>query len=161
METTNQFFTGNEYNLSFCIFLTNTNLAKEFNSKNEKITVSLNLFATYTQSEYKSLFGLHPTLFHTDSKATKIKANADHIGDISAISAIEAHYTLYQSRVTEYSELQLIYWPTGIMTSAFCYVIASLKPMLYPKNEYGCTDVNGDCKDAAIILGYYNGLEGD
>lgn len=57
MRSSNQFYTGEEYHFRLGIFLANSRLIQEFNSCKKSFKLSLNKFACYTPTEYKTLLG--------------------------------------------------------------------------------------------------------
>lgn len=62
MRINNAIFTGDEYNFRLGIFLTNKRLIEDFNQRHNKLfTLSLNKFACYTPSEYRSILGSIPS----------------------------------------------------------------------------------------------------
>jgi cathepsin L len=60
MRQTNIFYTGEEYQLRFGIFIANARYVEEFNRGRNSFTVELNKFASYTPAEYKSMLGYRP-----------------------------------------------------------------------------------------------------
>ena len=176
MRSTNQFFTGEEYNTRLGIFLSNSRLIKEHNSRNDKkFTVSLNKFAALTPEEYKSLLG-----FNIDMKkrvAVKInrRSNADSLDwrekgvvneikdqaqcgscwAFSSIQAVESANAISTGTLQRYSEQNLVDCVTGcsgcdggLMTIAYDHVIANQNGKFNLESDYKYQAAEGTCKFA-------------
>lgn len=61
MRSTNQMYTGDEYNLRLGIYLSNARLVQQHNAKGGSYRLGLNKFAAMTPSEYQSMLGYKPT----------------------------------------------------------------------------------------------------
>lgn len=173
MRTTNQFFTGDEYQTRFGIFLANARLVREHNAANKKFTVALNKFAAMTPAEYKALLGFNMDLKRSTAVKSSKKANADSLDwrdkgvvnaikdqgqcgscwAFSAIQAIESANAISTGTLDSYSEQNLVDCVStcagcngGLMTSAYDYVIAKQGGNFNPENEYVYKAVDGTCK---------------
>ncbi|KAK8887444.1 hypothetical protein M9Y10_038489 [Tritrichomonas musculus] len=175
MRTTNQFYTGEEYQIRFGIFLTNSRLVKEHNAANKKFKVSLNKFAAYTQSEYKAYLGFRMNLkqrnvIKTSSKKaiaesvdwrdkgviTGVK-DQDQCGScwaFSAITAVESANAISTGKLQSLSEQNLVDCcdidcygcAGGLMTSAYDYIIKQQNGQLCLDSDYKYTGYNEQCK---------------
>lgn len=70
MRTQGQLYSGDEYHLRFGIYLINSRLVKSHNKMNGKFKVSLNKFACFTPTEYRSLLGFRYIKNHNQPKST-------------------------------------------------------------------------------------------
>ncbi|KAK8836074.1 hypothetical protein M9Y10_040030 [Tritrichomonas musculus] len=173
MRSTNQFFTGDEYQTRFGIFLANSRLVKEHNAANKKFTVALNKFAAYTPAEYSALLGFRMDLKKRVAVKSSKKANADSVDwrdkgvvngikdqaqcgscwAFSAVQAAESANAIATGTLQSYSEQNLVDCVTdcfgcngGLMTSAYDYVINSQNGQWCLENDYVYKAVDGTCK---------------
>ena len=56
-ENKNQFFTGEEYHFRIGIYLANSQIVQKHNKAQKNYKLSLNMFSTYTLSEFRTLLG--------------------------------------------------------------------------------------------------------
>ncbi|KAK8888751.1 hypothetical protein M9Y10_033485 [Tritrichomonas musculus] len=173
MRSTNQFFTGDEYQTRFGIYLANSRLVKEHNAANKKFTVALNKFAAYTPAEYQALLGFKMDLVKRKAFKTQRKSNADSVDwrdkgvvngikdqascgscwAFSAIQAAESANAISSGTLPSYSEQNLVDCVTGcagcaggLMTEAYDYVINQQKGQFNLESDYKYTAVDGTCK---------------
>ncbi|OHT13704.1 cysteine protease 8 [Tritrichomonas foetus] len=132
MRSTNQFYTGDEYQVRFGIYLSNKRFVESHNANPaNSYKVTLNNFAALTPSEYKSLLGYKPA-FNRNSQHAKItkaqKTNTESVdwrekgvvNDVrnqymcgscwafSAIQAIESVYAIGTGTLLSLSEQNLV-----------------------------------------------------
>ncbi|OHT08997.1 Clan CA, family C1, cathepsin L-like cysteine peptidase [Tritrichomonas foetus] len=74
MRSSNQYYTGDEYQFRLGIFLSNQRRVNEFNAAGHSFTVAMNKFAAYTPAEYKQLLGHKSTSSPSKKAATKTNA---------------------------------------------------------------------------------------
>lgn len=80
MRINNVFYTGDEYHFRFGIFLSNKRYIEQFNKCQKNLhSLSMNKFACYTPSEYRSILGAIPT--STASKTHKIELSTKNSDD--------------------------------------------------------------------------------
>lgn len=129
MRSTNQFYTGDEYQFRFGIYLTNSRLVKEHNKSNKRFTLTLNKFAAYTPSEYNSLFNNYnkipttgktkvtATLTNTNSFDWREKGVVNEIQDMkqcnshwafAAIQTLESSHAILTGKLEKFSEQHLV-----------------------------------------------------
>lgn len=172
MRSTNQFYTGEEYQTRFGIFISNSRLVKQHNAANKKFTISLNKFAAYTPAEYRSLLGFKMTLKKRSSTKIQSKSNADSfdwrdkgvvnaIKDqaqcgscwaFSALQAAESANALSSGKLERYSEQNLVDCATtcegctgGMMNDAYDYIISNQNGHFILENDYKYTGFEGTC----------------
>ena len=174
MRTTNQFFTGDEYQTRFGIFLTNSRFVKEHNAANKRFTVSLNKYAAYTQAEYQSLLGFRMDLRKrtTSTKPTK-KTNAESVDwrdkgvvneikdqgqcgscwAFSSVQAAESADAISTGTLQSFSEQNLVDCVIqcygcngGLMTSAYDYIIESQNGQWCLEKDYVYKALDGTCQ---------------
>lgn len=173
MRSTNQFYTGDEYHLRFGIYLASSRYVREQNSRNKKFKVSLNKFAAYTPSEYKSMLGFKLDLSNLPAKKTQRKYNSDSLDwrdkgvvneiknqgscgscwAFSAVQAAESANAILTGTLPNYSEQSLVDCVSycygcngGIMSKAFDYIMSHQQGHYNLENEYVYTGVDGTCK---------------
>ncbi|KAK8839128.1 hypothetical protein M9Y10_032600 [Tritrichomonas musculus] len=173
MRSTNQYFTGDEYQIRFGIFMANSRLVKEHNSANKKFTVSLNKFAAYTPSEYQALLGFKMDIKKRVAAKTQRRSNANAVDwrdkgvvngikdqascgscwAFSAIQAAESANAISTGKLESYSEQNLVDCVTGcagcgggLMTEAYDYVISNQNGHFNLESDYKYTAVDGTCK---------------
>lgn len=173
MRSTNQFFTGDEYQLRFGIFLTNSRYVKEHNFAKKKFTVSLNKFAAYTPAEYKALLGFKMDLENrkafkaskkssSDSLDWRDKGVVNEIKDqaacgscwaFSAIQAAESSNAISTGTLQRFSEQNLIDCVKtcygcngGVMTSAYSYVVGFQDGKFNLESDYKYIATEGACE---------------
>ena len=128
MRTTNQLYTGDEYQSRLGIFLTNSRLVKEHNSaNNNKYTVSLNKYAALTHAEYKSLLDFKMDLTKRKPKEkqiqihligvqkellmeSKINQIVDHVGHFYLFKKLnqQMQFHLENCKATQYKILLIV-----------------------------------------------------
>ena len=175
MRQTNQFYTGDEYQTRFGIFMANSRLVKEHNAANKKFTVALNKFAAYTPAEYKALLGFRMDLAQRKSVKSTKKVTADSLDwrekgavngikdqaqcgscwAFSTIQAAESAYFIANGKLESYSEQNLVDCVTscygcsgGLMDSAYDYIINQQGGKMNYEADYVYTAVDGTCKFA-------------
>ncbi|KAK8897704.1 hypothetical protein M9Y10_015669 [Tritrichomonas musculus] len=175
MRSTNQYFTGDEYQTRFGIFMANSRLVKEHNSAKKTFTVSLNKFAAYTPSEYQALLGFKMNIKKREAAKTQRRSNADAVDwrdkgvvngikdqascgscwAFSAIQAAESANAISTGKLESYSEQNLVDCVTdcsgcdgGFMTDAYDYVIKNQDGHFNLENEYKYQAIDGTCKFA-------------
>ncbi|KAK8876523.1 hypothetical protein M9Y10_006737 [Tritrichomonas musculus] len=173
MRSTNQFYTGDEYQTRFGIFLANSRLVKEHNAANKKFTLSLNKFAAYTPAEYKALLGFKMDLAKRKAVKTQRKSNADSVDwrdkgvvngikdqaqcgscwAFSAVQAAESANAISSGTLPSYSEQNLVDCVTkcsgcngGLMTEAYDHIISEQNGQFNLESDYKYTAVDGTCK---------------
>ena len=173
MRSTNQFYTGDEYQIRFGIFLTNSRRVNEHNAAKKKFTVSLNKFAAYTPAEYNALLGFKmDRSLRKESKPSK-KSNADSLDwrdknvvneikdqkncgscwAFSTIQAAESVNAISTGKLQRYSEQNLIdcvntCWGCrgGVMSSAYAYILGFQDGNFNLESEYPYKSVEGSCE---------------
>lgn len=173
MRSTNQYFTGEEYQMRFGIFLTNLRFVKEHNGANKKFTVTINKFSAYTPSEYKSLLGYKMDCSPITSVKTQKKTNSDSVDwrdkgvvneikdqglcgscwAFSAIQAAESANAIKTGTFQGFSEQNLVDCchegcagcSGGLMTQAYKYVIAQQGGHFNFESDYQYTALEGTC----------------
>ena len=173
MRSTNQFYTGDEYQTRFGIFLANQRLVKEHNAANKKFTVALNKFAAYTPAEYKALLGFRMDLKKRVAVKSTKKANAESLDwrdkgvvngikdqaqcgscwAFSTVQAIESADAISTGTLQSFSEQNLVDCVTscfgcngGLMTEAFQYVIDNQNGQWCLESDYVYKAVDGICQ---------------
>ncbi|KAK8899933.1 hypothetical protein M9Y10_002256 [Tritrichomonas musculus] len=173
MRSTNQYFTGDEYQIRFGIFLTNSRLVKEHNAANKKFTVTLNKFAAYTPAEYKALLGFKMVLTRPKVAKASRKSNSDSLDwrdkgvvneikdqaqcgscwAFSTIQAAESVDAISTGTLQRFSEQNLVDCVNtcygcngGVMTNAFAYIVAFQDGKFNLESDYKYTAVDGTCK---------------
>lgn len=175
MRSTNQYYTGDEYKFRLGIYLTNSRLVKEHNSAQKKFTVSLNKFAAYTPSEYRTLLGFRMNLQKRRNTRPSRKVNVDQLDwrdkgvvneikdqgqcgscwAFSALQAAESAYAIKNGKLYRFSEQMLVDCATivdfcygcsgGFMTGAFDHVIKRQNHELCLEKDYPYTGEDNDC----------------
>ena len=191
MRNTNQLYTGDEYQARLGIFLTNSRLVKEHNSKGT-FKVSLNKFAAMTPTEYKALLGFKPEIKHNKG----VKSNFKKAGSLdwrekgavvdvkdqgqcgscwafSTIAGAEGANFVASGKLLCFSESNMVDCVDscygcdgGLMTSAFDYVISKQGGKFMLEDDYPYKAVQQSCKfDASKAVGsvskYIEIAEGD
>ncbi|OHT03734.1 Clan CA, family C1, cathepsin L-like cysteine peptidase [Tritrichomonas foetus] len=173
MRSTNQFFTGDEYQTRFGIFMANARLVQEHNAANGKFNVALNKFACYTPAEYKALLGFRMDLATRKAVKSTKKANADSLDwrekgvvnsikdqaqcgscwAFSAIQAAESANAISTGTLESYSEQNLVDCVTacygcngGLMDASYEYIVAKQGGKMNYESDYVYTALDGTCK---------------
>ena len=174
MRANNQFYTGDEYQIRFGIFLSNLRLIKEHNSNNKGFTVGLNRFAAYTPSEYKEFLGFRMKRAKSAAPVKSSKKKTDFSFDwrtrgiicsvkdqgqcgscwaFSAIEAAESSYAISTGVCVLFSAQNLVDCVTtcsgcngGLMTEAYDYVMQNQGGQFCRDDSYPYTAVEGTCK---------------
>lgn len=173
MRSTNQFFTGEEYQTRFGIFMTNFRFVKGHNAANKMFTVALNQFAAYTPAEYKSLLGIKKSLSKRPATKIQRKSNADSVdwrdkgvvNDIknqlqcgscwafSALQAAESANAISSGKLECYSAQNLVDCVTtcdncvgGMMNDAYDFVISNQGGHFVLECDYQYTAMAGTCR---------------
>lgn len=79
MRTTNQLFTGDEYNLRLGIWLANLRAVQAHNAAGHSFKLTMNKFAALTPAEYRSLLGLRKTVAIARGTRRTSKSNAESL----------------------------------------------------------------------------------
>ncbi|OHT10052.1 Clan CA, family C1, cathepsin L-like cysteine peptidase [Tritrichomonas foetus] len=175
MRSTNQFYTGDEYQTRFGIFMANARLVKEHNAAKGKFTTGLNKFAAMTPSEYKALLGFRMDLAQRKAVKSTKKASVESLDwrekgvvnpikdqaqcgscwAFSAIQAAESVNCIKSGKLERYSEQNLVDCVTacygcngGLMDASYEYIIDSQNGHLNLEADYPYTAVDGTCKYA-------------
>ena len=173
MRSTNQIYTGDEYQLRLGIFVSNSRLIKEHNSKNTKFSVGLNKFAAYTPAEYKSLLGFISKSKGRVAVKTTRRVNADSLDwreknvvngvqnqgqcgscwAFSAVQAVESADAIATGKLYKFSEQEIVDCVTscsgcggGLMTDAYDYVIKNQGGQFVLADDYKYKGVEGTCE---------------
>jgi len=181
MRSTNQFFTGDEYQSRFGIWMANSRLVQEHNAAKNSFKLSMNKFAAYTPSEYKALLGFRMELVKNKAvKSNFVAPNAldwrekgavNPIKDqgqcgscwaFSAIQGAEGAYFVGKGKLLSLSEQNLVDCVTacygcngGLMTAAYDYVIEHQNGKFNSETDYPYKAVTGTCKfDASKAVGH-------
>jgi cathepsin L len=191
MRETKQFFTGDEYQARFGIWMTNARLVQEHQAS---FNVELNHFAALTPAEYQGLLG-----FKVRPQAGKaIKSNLEYdptwdwrthtpkvvnpIQDqgqcgscwaFSAIQAAESADAIKKQPLLKFSESNIVDCVDtcygcngGLMDAAYTYVISKQGGKFMPEDIYPYQPRQGPCKfDASKAIGsiskFINVVQGD
>ena len=175
MRSTNQFYTGEEYQTRFGIYLSNSRLVKEHNSRNNKFTVSMNKFAALTPEEYRSLLGFKMDIKKNKATKTQRRSNADSLDwrekgvvngikdqsscgscwAFSSIQAVESSNAIATGKLQRFSEQNLVDCVTscsgcagGLIDPAYDYVISEQNGQFVLEDDYKYTASEGTCKFA-------------
>lgn len=175
MRSTNQFFTGNDYQLRFGIYMSNARLVQEHNA-HKSFKLSLNKFAAYTPAEYSALLGFRQE--HSEKSSPSSPINTAVTGDeevdwrkknvvepirdqgqcgscwaFSAIQGCESAFAITTNTLLKFSEQNLVDCVTkcngcngGLMTTAIDYVIRMQNGMFSAETDYPYKAVAGKCK---------------
>jgi cathepsin L len=174
MRSTNQIYTGDEYQLRFGIYLANAQFVRSHNAANKGFTVTLNKFATWTPTEYRTLLGRLPSARHTRAisaqprsdppasidwrtkgvvNAIKDQANCGSCWAFASIQAAESAYAQKYTTLYSCSEQNLVDCVTtylgcrgGLGTLAYDHIIKKQGGLLNLEADYPYTAVNGECK---------------
>ncbi|KAH0794660.1 Clan CA, family C1, cathepsin L-like cysteine peptidase [Histomonas meleagridis] len=179
MRSTNQIYTGDEYQTRFGVWMANQRLVQEHNQAST-FKLSMNKFSAYTPSEYKSLLGFAPQIKASNGKKSNFKTNGSldwrekgAVNDIkdqascgscwafSAIQGAEGAYFLKTGKLLSLSEQNLVDCVTtcygcngGLMTYAYDYVIKYQDGKFMLEDDYPYKAVQGTCKfDASKAVG--------
>jgi len=150
MRETNQFFTGEEYQTRFGIWMTNKRIVQEHNAANKGYFLEANKFAHLTPAEYESMLGFRMTLApEGKTVVTTVKANAELdwrtkgvVNDIkdqgqcgscwafSTTTSMESLWAVKHKTLYDLSESNLVDCVTacsgcsgGLMTSSYNHVV--------------------------------------
>ena len=176
MRNNNQLYSGDEYQLRFGIYLTNSRLVQEHNAKGT-FKVALNKFAALTPSEYKALLGFKPQIRQNkaiksnfkraDSLDWRLKGAVNEIKDqgqcgsswaFSAIASAESANFLSSGKLERYSEANLVDCVDdlvcygchgGQMSPAFDYVIAKQGGRFNLESDYPYKPSQDRCRFSA------------
>lgn len=173
MRTTNQFYTGDEYQLRFGIFLNNFRLVSQFNQQGKSFKVSMNKFAAYTPSEYSALLGKKSspitgvpakkfTKPNSDSCDWRTKGIVNPIKDqascgscwaFSTVQAQESQWALIKGELLDLSEQNLVDCVTacygcsgGDEYVSYDYVIQYQGGLWMLQSDYPYKGIDGTCK---------------
>lgn len=171
MRSTNNIYTGEEYQLRFGIYLTNLRLVQEHNAVSS-FKLSMNAFSALTSAEYKAILGFNNHI-RVQSKNQKIsKANADAIDwrekgavtpikdqgscgscwAFSAICAQEGVWAAAGNELISLSESNLVDCDPlsegcngGLMSFAYDYILASQGGKYMTEADYPYKAVQRQC----------------
>ncbi|KAH0788832.1 cysteine protease 8 [Histomonas meleagridis] len=172
MRETNQYYTGNEYQVRLGIYLSNVRLVQDFNKANT-FKVGINKFATYTPAEYKALLGALPEQIESRPSLQKKFAAPDNfdwrdkgavcpIKDqaqcgscwaFSAASAAESAWFIANNELISLSEQNLVDCVTscygcngGWPYKTYDYVIKKQGGQFMREDDYPYTGTDGSCQ---------------
>lgn len=184
MRSTNQFFTGDDYQTRFGIYMANSRLVQEHNS-GKSFKLAMNKFAAYTPAEYKSLLGFRQE--YTASRATvsnfkvtdaevdwrekkvvqpiQDQASCGSCWAFSTAQGCESIYAINTGKLLKFSEQNIVDCVTscygcngGLMTSAINYIVKKQGGKFMDGADYPYTAVAGTCKfDASKAIGQVSG----
>lgn len=173
MRNNNQFFTGEEYQLRFGIFLTNARMVRAHNSASNKFKVSLNQFAATTPTEYSSLLSLKITdskrpsqksnrplkssMFDWRDKGVvneiKNQGNCGACWAFSAVQTVESVDAILTGNLQSFSEQSLVdcnFYCIGCDGGnpyvALAYIASEQDGKFNLESEYAYTGVDGKCQ---------------
>ncbi|KAK8899396.1 hypothetical protein M9Y10_001712 [Tritrichomonas musculus] len=176
MRSTNQFYTGDEYNLRFGVWLANQRRVNEFNQQGKTFKVSMNKFAAYTPAEYNVLLGKKVTRAERPKISMNkkfVKPNSDSVDwresgivnpikdqascgscwAFSVIQAQESQWALVNKELLDLSEQNLVDCVTscygcggGDEYVSYDYVISNQQGLWNLQKDYPYTAVGGTCK---------------
>ena len=184
MRSTNQFFTGDDYQTRFGIYMSNQRLVQEHNAGNT-FKLGMNKFAAYTPSEYKSLLGFRQEASNEEATVSNFKVTDDEVDwrkknvvqpiqdqaqcgscwAFSTVQGCESIYAINAGQLLKFSEQNIVDCVTscygcngGLMTSAIKYVVKKQGGKFMPESEYPYKAVAGTCKfDAKKAIGKVSG----
>lgn len=172
MRSTRQFYTGEEYQLRFGIYLINSRFVKDHNKRNGKYTLSLNKYACHTPSEYKSLLHHQKPITKRQSTKTSQISNTntfdwrtknvvnpiEDMGQCGAdwafatIQSIESVSAISSGQLKKFSEQHLIDCVSscsgckgGDSNTATQFIIDN-GGFVCLRNDYEYTGIQSDCK---------------
>ena len=173
MRNTNQLYTGEEYSFRLGVFLSNTRLNQEHNSKESTFTLGVNQFTSMTPAEYKSILGHrqsnvisgpsfvtkgnYPESFDWREKGIVNKPkDQGQCGSCWAFSVIQAHeskWALEKGELPILSEQNLVDCVTscygcngGDEYISYDYVIKNQGGLFMKESDYPYTARDGKCK---------------
>jgi cathepsin L len=174
MRTTNQLFTGDEYQLRLGIYLANARYVREHNQAGT-FRLGLNKFAALTPAEYRSLLGRRPgarvvgqqnvkplkadppaSIDYRDKgvvNAIKDQGQCGSCWAFGTIQAAESNYALKFGTLNSCSEQNLVDCVTtcdgcdgGLEELAYQYIINKQAGLLNTEASYPYTARDGTCK---------------
>ncbi|OHT01089.1 Crustapain [Tritrichomonas foetus] len=185
MRSSNQFYTGDEYQFRLGIWLANQRLVQEHNSKVDSFKLSMNRFAAYTPSEYRSLLGFKQSTQKSVKKPPVVTkpSNSDSLdwrelgavspiqdqgscGSCWAFSAVvcfEGAEFLKHNVLYKFSEQFLVDCSTedhgcdgGMPYHAYEYVIQQCGGKVMLNSDYPYKGIDDDCKfDENKAVGHF------
>ena len=162
MRSSNNFYTGDEYQLRFGIWLSNSRLVQEHNKEHD-FQLEMNKFASYTPAEYSALLGFKPQARFADNAVMskfvaddeldyRLKGVVNEVKDqgscgscwaFSTIQAVESAYALKTGKLLSLSEQNLVDCATecngcngGLMDAALNYVINNQGGKFNTESDY-------------------------
>lgn len=182
MRSTNQVYTGDDYQLRLGIFISNLRFIREHNSANQRFTVTANKYAALTPSEYQALLGIR--IGHNMPMKTKrlIGKNDDSLDwrdknvvnpvkdqgqcgscyAFAAIQAAESAYALSTGTLLRFSEQNVVDCASivdfcygcegGFLYGAYSFFIKRQKGQFILEDDYPYTGVENDCKADDLTL---------
>lgn len=186
MRKTNNIYTGDEYHLRLGIFLANQKYVQEHNSNPCKtFKLEMNHLAALTPSEYRSLLGFNPKIFHNAKRSSikTIKNDAEELDwrtkgavnpiknqgncgacwAFSAVLACEGAEFLKYNTLYSFSEQSLVDCVTadkgcngGSPIDAYEYIINNCKGKLMLDSDYPYIEARSVCKfDKNKAIGHF------
>lgn len=174
MRSVNQYYTGEEYQIRFGIFMANSRFVREHNAANKKFTVALNKFAAYTPAEYKSLLGYKKNNEKITAVKTQRRTNSDSVDwrdkgvvnvikdqglcgscwAFSAVQAAESANAISTGTLLSFSEQNLVDCchsgcagcSGGLMTQAYKYIISEQNGHFNLEDDYKYTATEETCQ---------------
>ena len=172
MRSTNNMFTGEEYQTRLGVWMANKRLVQEHN-KNGEFRLEMNHLAHYTPAEYKAILGFKPNLAKRveavpsnfmapasidwrDKKVVNPIKDQGQCGSCWAFSAVQAQESLYKimaGKLQSLSEQNLVDCVLlcygcngGLMAFAYSYVCNHQSGKWMLEDDYPYTAVDGTCK---------------
>jgi cathepsin L len=173
MRETNQFYTGEEYQARFGIWMSNKRIVQEHNGANLGFTLAVNKLAHLTPAEYRSLLGFRmnkaeqkaaelSSFKASDSVDWRQKGVVNPVKDqaqcgscwaFSTVQGQESAWAIAKGQLLSLSEQNLVDCVTscygcngGLMTSAFTYVISKQAGKWNTEDDYPYTAKDGKCQ---------------
>ena len=173
MRSTNQLFTGDEYNVRLGIWLTNLRAVESHNAGPSTFKLQMNKFAALTPAEYRSLLGLRKTVaIPTGTRRTSMsnaqsldwreKGAVTGVKDqgscgscwaFSVIQAQESQWAKVKGELPSLSEQNLVDCCTecsgcsgGDEWCSYQYVIDNQDGLWNTEDDYPYTAIDGSCK---------------
>jgi cathepsin L len=181
MRTTNQFYTGDEYQVRFGIWLSNSRFVREHNAAGKSFKVSMNKLACMTPAEYRVLLGVRGGVVKAPITETvksvtaadvdwRTKGVVNPIKDqgqcgscwaFSAIQGAESADAIKTGKLQSFSESNLVDCVDtcfgcegGWPSDAYDYVIGTQGGKFNLESDYPYVPVTGTCKfDASKGVG--------
>jgi len=176
MRSTNQIYSGDEYQLRFGIFQANQRYVSSHNKGKHSWTLALNKFSAMTPAEYRALLGVRGSVSESnyvpaqssvkapDALDWRDKGVVNPIKDqgqcgscwaFSAIQAMESAWAINHNTLYSLSESNLVDCTCegcngGVPSSAYDYVISKQGGKFQLESDYPYTPVRNNCHfDAA------------